>query len=43
MAVLGWKSMLVGTFIVVHPYKAKSKLLPSGLLGPIMLVAETTR
>ena len=47
-----WVNRLIGdaqpdvkekiTFTTVHPYKAKSKLQASGLIGPVSLVAETT-
>jgi hypothetical protein len=48
-----WVNRLIGdaqpdvkqkvTFTVVHPYKAKSKLLPSGLLGPVRVFAEVAQ
>jgi hypothetical protein len=43
-----WVNRLIGdqqpgatkyTFTVIHPYKANSPLLPSGLLGPVQLVS----
>ncbi len=48
-----WVNRLIGdqqpdattkyTFADVKPYKANSPLLPSGILGPVTLVRETTR
>lgn len=48
-----WVNRLIGdqqpdvkekiTFTTVHPYNAKSKLLPSGLLGPIKLISVTAK
>jgi beta-galactosidase/beta-glucuronidase len=44
-----WVNRLIGdqqpnatkiTFTTSNPYKAKSKLIPSGLLGPVKLYAE---
>ena len=45
-----WVNRLIGdqqpnaekiTFTVIHPYKADSQLLPSGLLGPVVLLRTT--
>ena len=47
-----WVNRLIGdeqpnavkiTFADVHPYKADSPLLPSGLLGPVTLHSITTK
>jgi len=47
-----WVNRLIGdqqpnatklTFTVIHPYKADSPLLPSGLLGPVTVVQSTTK
>jgi len=47
-----WVNRLIGdqqpnatklTFTVIHPYKADSPLLPSGLLGPVTVVQTTTK
>ena len=47
-----WVNRLIGdeqpgatklTFADVKPYKANSPLLPSGLLGPVILVREDMR
>jgi hypothetical protein len=44
-----WVNRLIGdqqpgatqyTFTVIHPYKANSPLLPSGLIGPVQIVAS---
>jgi len=45
-----WVNRLIGdqqpgatkiTFTTSNPYRAKSKLIPSGLLGPVRLLSET--
>jgi hypothetical protein len=47
-----WVNRLIGdqqpgatkyTFTVIHPYKANSPLLPSGLLGPVQVVSVAKR
>jgi len=47
-----WVNRLIGdqqpnaaklTFTVIHPFKADSALLPSGLLGPVTVVQTTTK
>ena len=46
-----WVNRLIGdqqpnatkyTFTIIHPYKTTSRLLPSGLLGPVEVVRATT-
>ncbi len=47
-----WVNRLIGdqqpgatryTFTVIHPYKANSPLLPSGLIGPVQLMSVATK
>jgi hypothetical protein len=47
-----WVNRLIGdqqpnaeklTFTVIHPYKADSPLLPSGLLGPVVVMKTSTK
>ena len=47
-----WVNRLIGdqqpnatkiTFTVIHPYKANSPLLPSGLLGPVTIIAQSPK
>ena len=47
-----WVNRLIGdqqpnaakiTFTVIHPYRADSPLLPSGLLGPVVVVKNVNK